>query len=70
MTLFPDVQKKAQAELDAVVGPDRLPSFADQDSLPYVGALVKEALRWHAVAPTSPCILFNALFNCRTVSQC
>lgn len=52
MTLFPDVQKKAQAELDAVVGPDRLPSFADQDSLPYVGALVKEALRWHAVIPT------------------
>jgi cytochrome P450 len=64
MTLFPDVQKKAQAELDAVVGPDRLPSFADQDCLPYVGALVKEALRWHAVIPTGPCISFNASFNC------
>ncbi|KAG2158981.1 cytochrome P450 [Suillus bovinus] len=51
MTLFPDVQKKAQAEIDAVVGPDRLPSFADQDSLPYIGALVKEALRWHPVIP-------------------
>ncbi|KAG1765989.1 cytochrome P450 [Suillus placidus] len=36
MTLFPDVQKKAQAEIDAVVGPDRLPSFADQGSLPYL----------------------------------
>ncbi|KAG2370134.1 cytochrome P450, partial [Suillus spraguei] len=45
MTLFPDVQKKAQAEIDAVIGPDRLPSFADQ-------ALAKEALRWHAVIPT------------------
>ncbi|KAG1773897.1 cytochrome P450 [Suillus occidentalis] len=44
MTLFPDVQKKAQAELDAVVGSDQ--------SLPYVGALVKEALRWHTVIPT------------------
>ncbi|KAG2158979.1 cytochrome P450 [Suillus bovinus] len=52
MTLFPDVQKKAQAEIDAVVGPDHLPSFADQDSLPYIGALVKEALRWHATIPT------------------
>ncbi|KAG2158980.1 cytochrome P450 [Suillus bovinus] len=52
MTLFPDVQKKAQAEIDAVVGPDRLPSFADQDSLPYIGALVKEAFRWHAIVPT------------------
>jgi hypothetical protein len=70
MTLFPDAQKKAQAELDAVVGSDRLPSFADQDSLPYVGALVKEALRWHAVIPTGPCISFNALFNWRMVSQC
>ncbi|KAG2051336.1 cytochrome P450 [Suillus hirtellus] len=52
MTLFPDVQKKAQAEIDAVIGPDRLPSFADQDTLPYIGALVKEALRWHSVIPT------------------
>ncbi|KAG2043176.1 cytochrome P450 [Suillus americanus] len=52
MTLFPDVQKKAQAEIDAVVGPDRLPSFADQGSLPYIEALAKETLRWHAVVPT------------------
>ncbi|KAG2356982.1 cytochrome P450 [Suillus spraguei] len=52
MTLFPDVQKKAQAEIDAVIGPDRLPSFADQGSLPYIEALAKEALRWHAVIPT------------------
>ncbi|KAG2362235.1 cytochrome P450 [Suillus spraguei] len=51
MTLFPDVQKKAQAEIDAVVGPDRLPSFADRDFLPYTEALVKEALRWNAVSP-------------------
>ncbi|KAG1781057.1 cytochrome P450 [Suillus placidus] len=51
MTLFPDVQKKAQAEIDAVVGPDRLPSFADRDSLPYIEALVKEVLRWNAVGP-------------------
>ncbi|KAG0700131.1 cytochrome P450 [Suillus ampliporus] len=52
MTLFPDAQKKAQAEIDAVIGPDRFPSFADRDSLPYTEALVKEVLRWHAVTPT------------------
>ncbi|KAG2033225.1 cytochrome P450 [Suillus americanus] len=52
MTLFPDVQKKAQAEIDAVVGPARLPTFADRDSLPYTEALVKEVLRWNAVVPT------------------
>jgi cytochrome P450 len=51
MTLFPDAQKKAQAEIDAVVGPARLPSFADRHSLPYTEALVKEVLRWHVVTP-------------------
>ncbi|KAG1804548.1 cytochrome P450 [Suillus subaureus] len=53
MTLFPDVQKKAQAEINAVVGPDRLPSFADRDSLPYTEALVKEVFRWSVVGPTA-----------------
>ncbi|KAG2070197.1 cytochrome P450 [Suillus decipiens] len=53
IALFPDVQKQAQAEIDAVIGPDRLPSFADRDSLPYIEALVKEVLRWNVVAPTA-----------------
>ncbi|KAG1729789.1 cytochrome P450 [Suillus lakei] len=52
MTLYPDVQKKAQAEIDGVVGPDRLPSFADRASLPYVEALAKEIIRWNPIAPT------------------
>ncbi|KAL0945844.1 hypothetical protein HGRIS_012127 [Hohenbuehelia grisea] len=52
MSLFPDVQKKAQAELDRVVGTDRLPTFEDREHLPYLNALVLETLRWHAVAPT------------------
>ncbi|KAH9887972.1 CyP450 monooxygenase [Cubamyces lactineus] len=51
MLLYPEVQKRAQEELDAVVGPDRLPQFDDRASLPYVTAVVKEALRWHNVAP-------------------
>ncbi|KAG1731607.1 cytochrome P450 [Suillus paluster] len=53
MTLFPDVQKKAQAEIDAVVGPDRLPSFADRASLPYTEALAKEVLRWNVVVASA-----------------
>ncbi|KAG0709796.1 cytochrome P450 [Suillus ampliporus] len=53
MTLFPDVQKKAQAEIDAVVGTDRLPSFTDRHSLPYTEALAKEVHRWNVVGPTS-----------------
>lgn len=51
MAMFPEVQRKAQAELDAVVGHDRLPTFKDQASLPYVNALLKELLRWHTVTP-------------------
>jgi cytochrome P450 len=51
MILFPEVQKKAQAEIDAVVGSERLPTFADQPNLPYVNALATELLRWHSVVP-------------------
>ncbi|KAI0331347.1 cytochrome P450 [Cubamyces sp. BRFM 1775] len=51
MLLHPSVQARAQAELDRVIGPDRLPEHADRASLPYVRALVKESLRWHNVGP-------------------
>ena len=51
MTLFPEAQKKAQAEIDAVIGTDRLPTFTDFDSLPFVEAVIKETFRWHAVIP-------------------
>ncbi|KAI8974507.1 cytochrome P450 [Trametes punicea] len=51
MAMHPQVQRKAQAELDAVVGPDRLPDFSHQRSLPYVNATLKEVLRWHVVGP-------------------
>ncbi|KAL4755996.1 cytochrome P450 [Aspergillus foveolatus] len=52
MVLYPDVQKRAQEELDLVIGQGRLPGFADRDCLPYINAVVKEALRWHPVTPT------------------
>ncbi|TFK32278.1 cytochrome P450 [Crucibulum laeve] len=52
MALHPDAQAKAQEELDAVVGNDRLPSFSDRERLPYINALVLEVLRWHSVTPT------------------
>ena len=51
MFLYPEVQRKAQAELDAVVGPHRLPEFEDMKSLPYICAIVKELLRWRVVVP-------------------
>jgi cytochrome P450 len=50
MAMYPEIQKKAQAEIDAVVGKDRLPNFSDRASLPYVGAIMKEILRWQVRA--------------------
>ncbi|KAG6872744.1 hypothetical protein C0993_001947, partial [Termitomyces sp. T159_Od127] len=47
----PDALRKAQEEIDRVVGSSRLPDFDDEPSLPYISALVKEALRWNPVAP-------------------
>lgn len=54
MLLYPDVQREAQQEIDRVVGYDRLPSANDLDQLPYLEAVLKEAMRWHTVAYISP----------------
>ncbi|KAF8812810.1 cytochrome P450 [Phlegmacium glaucopus] len=52
MTVYPDVARKAQAELDAVVGTDRLPKISDRGNLPYTNAVALELMRWHTVLPT------------------
>jgi cytochrome P450 len=51
MTRWPEVQKKAQQEIDAVVGEDRSPAWEDYEKLPYVAAIVKESMRWRSVVP-------------------
>ena len=53
MIINPDVMKKAQEELDRVVGKKHLPDFTDRDNLPYVSALVKELFRWGPPLPVS-----------------
>jgi len=53
MLLYPDVQKKAQDELDSVIGRERLPTFDDRPRLPFIDAMCKETLRWHPVTPLS-----------------
>lgn len=49
MLLFPEAAEKAQEEIDRVVGSGRMPSWEDEQNLPYVRALVKETLRWRPV---------------------
>jgi cytochrome P450 len=51
MLLHPEVQAKAQAEIDRVVGKDRLPDFDDRPALPYLDAVLRETLRWFPVLP-------------------
>ena len=51
MLAYPETQARAQAELDAVVGRTRLPTFADYPHLPYIRAMVKELLRWRPIVP-------------------
>lgn len=51
MVRFPEVQKRAQAEIDSVVGTDRLPTYTDREILPYTEALLKEILRCYPPIP-------------------
>ncbi|KAH7913776.1 cytochrome P450 [Hygrophoropsis aurantiaca] len=51
MVLYPEVQKRAQALIDSVVGPDRLPNFDDRESLLYIDAILRETMRWNPVFP-------------------
>ncbi|KAF8513275.1 cytochrome P450 [Gautieria morchelliformis] len=59
MVLHPEVQTRAQAELDALLGPagggsaERLPEFKDREEggTPYLEAVVSEILRWNPVTP-------------------
>ncbi|KAG6810794.1 hypothetical protein H0H93_014844, partial [Arthromyces matolae] len=46
----PDWIKQAHAQLDAVVGQDRLPNFSDREKMPYIEAVCREVLRWRPAA--------------------
>ena len=63
MTLFPEAQRTAQAELDSVIGGDRLPTLRDREELPYMEALVKEVLRWQPVTPIGTKPLQTTIFR-------
>ncbi|KAG9075892.1 hypothetical protein FRC06_009838 [Ceratobasidium sp. 370] len=57
MTLYPEIQAKAQAEITAYMqqkpgndGAIRMIMPEDRANLPYTNALVRELLRWHPIA--------------------
>ncbi|KAF9228921.1 cytochrome P450 [Gyrodon lividus] len=51
MVQNPHVWKRAQAEIEAVIGMERLPGFDDRSSLPYVEAVLRETIRWQPAVP-------------------
>jgi len=51
MVLYPKAQKRAQEEMDSVLGHGHLPVFGDEDALPYLKAMLYEVIRWNPGAP-------------------
>jgi cytochrome P450 len=51
MVKYPRIWKRAQTEIDAFVGTDRLPEFDDRSSLSYIDAIVRETMRWQPPGP-------------------
>ena len=51
MLNYPHVLEKARAEVDSVVGTERMPDFDDEQHLPYLMACIKELLRHRPAAP-------------------
>ncbi|KAF5385248.1 hypothetical protein D9615_001132 [Tricholomella constricta] len=51
MLVNPDAQRKAQEEIDAVVGTNRLPDYNDRPALTYIEAIYREIMRWRPVTP-------------------
>ncbi|CAE6478309.1 unnamed protein product [Rhizoctonia solani] len=47
----PKAQKRAHEELDAIYNEETLPRWEDEQGLPFVRAIVKEAMRWRPPVP-------------------
>ncbi|KAK1227299.1 hypothetical protein PQX77_009716 [Marasmius sp. AFHP31] len=59
MVLNPEVQARAQAEIDEAFGLSGLPDFHDRDRLPFVNAVIAETLRWNPVLHLGATIIPN-----------
>ena len=61
MMPHPEVLRKAQQEIDSVVGPGRLPNFSDRPNLPYIECVMSEVLRWGSPVPLGEWTMFSGL---------
>ena len=51
MARHPDIQKRAQDEVDTIIGENRIPNATDRPFLPYINCIIKELLRFNPVVP-------------------
>ncbi|KAK7052035.1 putative cytochrome P450 [Favolaschia claudopus] len=51
LVAYPDAQRKAQEEIDRVIGSHRMPTLNDLEEMPYIRAMILENHRWRPVAP-------------------
>jgi cytochrome P450 len=52
MACYPEAQRKAQEQIDAMIGDERSPQWSDYDNIPYVAQIQKETMRWRPVTTT------------------
>ncbi|GFY75841.1 cytochrome P450 18a1 [Trichonephila inaurata madagascariensis] len=48
---YPQVQKRIQAEIDEIIGPDRFPTWQDRIRMPFTEAAIVELMRWRTIVP-------------------
>jgi hypothetical protein len=68
ITLYTEVQRKPQAEIDQVIGPNRLPNIGDQEPPPYANAIILEVVRWQPVTPLGESDSFRLLFDTKQLT--
>ncbi|KAH7906514.1 hypothetical protein BJ138DRAFT_1016068, partial [Hygrophoropsis aurantiaca] len=54
----------ARAEIDAVIGKNRLPDYSDQLSLPYIEAIIREIARWQPILPLGRIAIITSMLHC------
>ena len=66
MTLHPEIQTRAQQDIQNDIGSDRLPIVEDfeRGEMKYITALIREILRWGVVAPIGRHFISRLLILC------
>ena len=58
---YPEVQRRAQMEIDNILGTERLPQLEDVTNMPYVQAIIKEV--WFKSASSQVFIQVIVIFS-------